>query len=140
MSGESIVGDIMICGFDNMVARKCFYGNWKAHATTIPEEERGKCLFIDGRLSANELQIFCITGTDDYYMKVYERDYLFEDYQAERQICSFKQTGFLAQMIGSFIVNLLVNFCANQVNPARRMALPFMTSYKSDLMFLDFKR
>lgn len=138
--GEEVVADIMICGFDNMRARKDFFAAWKSHVMALSEERRKDCLFIDGRLTADEFQIFCITGTDNFYMDDYVNNYLFNDYEAQRETCSYKQTGFLADMIGAFMVNLVVNFCANQVNPRRNMTLPFMTSYRSSMMFLDFKR
>ena len=140
MLGEDVVADIMVCGFDNMRARKDFFAAWKSHVMTLSEERRKDCLFIDGRLTADEFQIFCITGIDDFYMDNYVNNYLFNDYEAQRETCSYKQTGFLADMIGAFMVNLVVNFCANQVNPRRNMTLPFMTSYRSSIMFLDFKR
>ena len=140
MPGEEVVADIMICGFDNMRARKDFFAAWKSHVITLPEERKKDCLFIDGRLTADEFQIFCITGVDNFYMDDYVNNYLFNDYEAQRETCSYKQTGFLADMIGAFMVNLVVNFCANQVNPRRNMTLPFMTSYRSSMMFLDFKR
>ena len=140
MIGEEVIADIMICGFDNMRARKDFFAAWKSHVMTLSEERRKDCLFIDGRLTADEFQIFCITGTDNFYMDDYVNNYLFNDYEAQRETCSYKQTGFLADMIGAFMVNLVVNFCANQVNPRRNMTLPFMTSYRSSMMFLDFKR
>lgn len=138
--GEEIISDIMICGFDNMQSRRQFFTIWSAHVLELPEDQRGNCLFIDGRLTADEFQIFCIVGNDTYYMKEYEEKYLFSDYEAVSERCSYKQTGFLADMIGAFMVNLLVNFCANQVNPKKNMNLPFMTSYRSSMMFLDFKR
>ena len=47
---ESETTDIMICGFDNMEARKLFYNKWKSHVENKPEEERKNCLFIDGRI------------------------------------------------------------------------------------------
>ena len=138
--GEEVVADIMVCGFDNMRARKDFFAAWKNHVMALSEERRKDCLFIDGRLTADEFQIFCMTGTDNFYMDDYVSNYLFNDYEAQRETCSYKQTGFLADMIGAFMVNLIVNFCANQVNPRRNMTLPFMTSYRSSMMFLDFKR
>ena len=140
MLGEDVVADIMVCGFDNMRARRDFFTAWKNRVMTLTEERKKDCLFIDGRLTADEFQIFCITGTDNFYMNNYENHYLFNDYEAQREVCSYKQTGFLADMIGAFMVNLIVNFCANQVNPKRNMTLPFMTSYRSSMMFLDFKR
>lgn len=40
--------DIMICGFDNMEARKTFYRLWKARVRC--SNDMDKCLFIDGRI------------------------------------------------------------------------------------------
>ena len=138
--GEQVIADIMICGFDNMRARRDYFSAWKSHVMDLSEERRKECLFIDGRLTADEFQIFCMTGEDYFYMDDYMNNYMFYDHQAQRETCSYKQTGFLADMIGAFMVNLVVNFCANQVNPRRNMTLPFMTSYRSSMMFLDFKR
>ena len=60
--------DIMICGFDNMAARRIFYSVWKHHVMSIAEELRKHCLFIDGRLAAEEFQVLCIQGDDSYNM------------------------------------------------------------------------
>ena len=45
---ETQPGDIMICGFDNMQARKTFFHSWLRHIYKHPHPER--CLFIDGRI------------------------------------------------------------------------------------------
>lgn len=137
---EEIVGDIMICGFDNMSARRAFFTKWLNNVTSKSEEEMKNCLFIDGRLTADELQIFCMTGVDDYYIEKYKSEYLFSDIDAENTVCSFKQTGYLAGFIGSLITNLFVNHCANLSNPLRNMPLPFKTSYKADVMYLDTEK
>ena len=47
---ESEASDTMICGFDNMAARKLFFDKWVNHVQSKPEEERKNCLFIDGRI------------------------------------------------------------------------------------------
>lgn len=127
--------DIMICGFDNMVARDVFYNVWKDHVTRIPEGDRSKCLFIDGRLAAEEFQVFCIKGDDDFLMKKYENEWLFSDDEAEATLCSYKQTSFCANMIASVMVNLFVNFIANQCNPLIERELPFYTSYDAERMY-----
>ena len=49
-TAESEATDIMICGFDNMEARKLFFDKWFEHVGNKPEGERSKCLFIDGRI------------------------------------------------------------------------------------------
>lgn len=130
--------DIMICGFDNMEARKVFYMKWSSRVKTLPEEERKHCLFIDGRLAAEELQVLCIRGDDTYNMSRYLREWLFSDSQADSTQCSYKQTTFMANMIGSIIVNLFVNFCANDIEgenaPAIERDLPFLTTYDASMM------
>ena len=130
--------DIMICGFDNMEARKVFYTKWSNRVRSLPEEERKHCLFIDGRLAAEELQVLCIRGDDTYNMGRYIREWLFSDSQADSTQCSYKQTTFMANMIGSIIVNLFVNFCANDIEgenaPAIERDLPFLTTYDASMM------
>lgn len=122
-------GDIMICGFDNMEARKVFFESWCNHLGTIPKEDRRKCLFIDGRLSINVLQVLCITGDDVYNQDRYRSQFLFSDEEAEETICSLKQTTYLACMIGSFITNMFVNHVANLLDPVIPYDLPFFTEY-----------
>ena len=131
---ESEASDIMICGFDNMKARKLYYYKWVNHIKELDDDTKKHCLFLDGRLAAEEFQVFCITGDDAYNQKLYETKYLFDDEQADATVCSYKQTSYMANMIGSMIVNLFVNFVANEVGGARD--LPFLTSYEGEsLMF-----
>lgn len=127
-------GNVMICGFDNMAARKTFYNSWKRHIQTLTPDSRTKCLFLDGRLSIDTLQIFCIQGDDKVSMDRYETEFLFSDFQAEHTVCSMKQTTYLACMIGSLMVNLFTNFIANSLNPIIPYDLPFFTEYDSPNM------
>ena len=126
--------DIMICGFDNMAARKTFFKSWTNHllATDHPEN----CLFIDARLDMEEFQVFCIKGNDIYHIKKYEDEYLFADWQAESVACSVKQTTYCANMIGSIVVNLFTNFISNTLNPVIERDLPFKTYYNASMMYL----
>ena len=124
---------IMICGFDNMQARKDFYHVWKSK---IDDSNRERCLFLDGRLSAEEFQIFCIRGTDEYRMKEYEYKWLFSDAEAEETVCSYKQTSHCACMIASMMVNLFTNFIANMCEPLVERDLPFLTYYDATTMYL----
>lgn len=126
----------MICGFDNMAARGIFYTKWKE------ELERGRVpaeqyLFIDGRLAAEEFQVFAITGDNKAAMQRYEKDFLFPDEEAEATFCSYKQTSYMANMIGSVIVNIFTNFCANECGLAFPREVPFLTTYRAD--YMDFK-
>lgn len=127
-------GDIMICGFDNMSARKTFFNSWRNHISNKSVEERSKCLYLDGRLSMDTLQILCIKGDDQYNVERYEREFLFADYEADATVCSRKQTTYLACMIGSLMVNLFTNFIANSLNPVIPYDLPFFTEYDAQNM------
>jgi sulfur carrier protein ThiS adenylyltransferase len=126
--------DIMMCGFDNMEARGIFYRQWLVHVDSKPEEEKKKCLFLDGRLSIDTLQIFCITGDDTANMARYSNNYLFSDDEADETVCSMKQTTYLACMIGSLMTNLFTNFVANLLNPVIPYDLPFFTEYDAQNM------
>lgn len=130
---DTPAGDIMICGFDNMQARKDFFEAWVKHLVNHPSPS--KCLFIDGRLNMEEFQVFCMRGNDTYSIEKYHREYLFEDYQAESLQCSMKQTTYCANMIGSVIVNLFTNFIANQLKPLIDRDVPFKTYYDASMMY-----
>lgn len=134
-TAESEATDIMICGFDNMEARKVFFNAWEDRLMSKPEEERGKCLFIDGRLAAEEYQVFAIQGNDLRAIREYRIKWLFSDAVADETICSYKQTTFMANMIASVMVNLFVNFVANECNPIIDRDVPFMTQYSADTMY-----
>lgn len=134
-TAESEATDIMICGFDNMEARKLFFDAWEDRLLSKPEEERGKMLFIDGRLAAEEFQVFAIQGNDIRAIREYRSKWLFSDAVADETICSYKQTTFMANMIASVMVNLFVNFVANECNPIIDRDVPFMTQYSADTMY-----
>lgn len=123
----SPASDIMISGLDNMDARKKVFAAWKKRVNGHSTVDKAKCLFIDGRLEAESLQVFCIEGCNDWEIKEYEEKYLFDDSEAAETVCSYKQTAFMANMIAGVITNLLVNFAANEIGSMR--ALPFRTYY-----------
>lgn len=127
--------DIMICGFDNMAARKTFFNKWLDHVRGKSEAERANCLYIDGRLAAEEFQVLCIKGDDEFNINRYEKEFLFSDIEADATVCSYKQTTFMANMIASVMVNLFVNFVANQCEPLIDRDLPFYTTYSAETMY-----
>ena len=131
-------GKVMICGFDNMAARRVFFESW--HRNLLRYQSRDsefnpkEFLFIDGRLAAEELQVFCLRGDDEYSINKYRNEYLFLDEEAEPTLCSYKQTSFMANMIGGIIANLFVNFVTNLCDVPLERDLPFFTSYSADYM------
>ena len=135
-SADDFRSDVMICGFDNMEARKLFFNSWVEHVDSLDADEslQRKCLFIDGRLDFDTLQVFCIQGTDREAMERYREKYLFSDEEAESTICSMKQTSYLAAMIGSVITNLFTNWVANSLDPIIPYDVPFFTEYNAQHM------
>lgn len=127
-------GNIMMCGFDNMQARKEFFRAWCNRLDSMSDEDRKKCLFLDGRLSIDTLQVFCIVGDDVPSILRYSEQYLFDDSEAEHTVCSMKQTTYLACMIGSLMTNLFTNFVANLLDPIIPYDLPFFTEYDAQNM------
>lgn len=134
-TAERDTADIMICGFDNMEARKLFFDKWYAHVSAKETtEEKKQCLFIDGRLSAEYFQVFAITGDDVESQNNYHNNELFSDAEADETVCSYKQTTYMANMIGSVIVNVFTNFVANEVAGAPIRELPYLTTYDGNSM------
>lgn len=132
----SQAGNIMICGFDNMAARRTFFNSWDQHVKSYNDvSDRAKCLFIDGRLAAESFQVLCLKGNDPYAIEKYTEHWLFSDDEAEETICSYKQTSFCANMIASTMVNCFVNFIANQCNPLIPRDVPFLTEYDASMMY-----
>lgn len=130
---------IMICGLDNMSSRRTCFLTWLNRVNKLPVEERASCLFIDGRLAAEEFQVFCMRGNDAHLVSEYADKWLFDDKEAEETLCSYKQTSFCANMIASVIVNLFVNFVANMCQPLIDRELPFFTYYNAENMFFKTK-
>lgn len=128
---------IMMCGVDNMATRRIAFEAWASMVKEMNNPmQKEECLFIDGRLSAENLQIFCISGTDDYYMDEYRKDWLFSDKEADKTPCSYKQTTYCASLIGSLMTNLFINWCTNKNNPTIPRSVPFMTEYAADQIYL----
>ena len=133
---RSSTSKIMICGFDNMGARKLFYNKWKE---AIIQEESHEYLFIDGRLTADMFQLFCIQGNDAYTQDEYERNWLFEDEDADDTDCTFRQTSHIAAMLGTYITTYFTNFCSNLSPDNFPKRIPWFMEYNSIVNTYDFK-
>lgn len=75
------------------------------------------------------MQVLCITGDNYPGIEKYKQEFLFTDEDADETVCSYKQTTYMANMIGSIIVNLFTNFVANELVGAPIRSLPFFTAY-----------
>lgn len=88
-------------------------------------------------MAAEKFQVLAITGDDEYNIKRYKDEFLFSDEEAEETLCSYKQTTYMANMIGSVMVNLFTNFMANKAGSPIPRSLPFLTSYTGDFLMFN---
>lgn len=98
---NSLYGPVMFSAFDNMEARKQMFKNWKS---TV--EGYQQAIFIDGRLLAEQLQVFFVTPDR---IPLYEK-YLFDDKDVPDQNCSYKQTSHFAAAIAAKMVQGFTNW------------------------------
>lgn len=128
---ESTMTNIYVfSGFDNMKARYNMYHKWKEHYASNPA-----AIFIDGRLTAEQLQIFCIVGGDTANMEKYEKEHLFLDEDVAPIACTFKQTSHAAAMIASHMVGFFTNHITN-VNVGKSRSVPFFWEYLIPIDYL----
>lgn len=126
---DSPTNDIVICGFDNMTARKIAFANWKLMFEGTFRPNRSECFFQDGRLLAEQLQIFNIPGDRPDLIEKYEKEYLFDDSEVEEAECTFKQTSHCAAMIASHMVGFLTNWVSNVDSGRVFKQVPFYYEY-----------
>lgn len=96
----------MFSAFDNMKARKDLFEVWKKSIPNCPVTP----IFIDGRLTMEQLQIFCVTPDR---IEEYEQNHLFDDSEVEDAPCTMKQTSHSAAMIASHMVGSFTNHITN---------------------------
>jgi len=119
---DSPTHHFMFSAFDNMKARKDLFEVWKKSHANCPVTP----LFIDGRLTMEQLQIFCVTPEN---MDRYEEEYLFEDSEVEDAPCTLKQTSHSAAMIASHMVGFFTNHITNIYEREVVRDVPFFYEY-----------
>lgn len=132
-SDSSFFSPVVIACLDSMSARKTAFTAWRKAVDGTNNKE--DYLFIDGRLSAETLQVFAVSGDDEDNINRYEAT-LFDDSEADSEICSYKQTSFMANMIASVITNVFVNYVASKLEGGAAREIPFKTEYLGEMMWL----
>lgn len=118
----------MISAFDNMKARKMFFEAWKKSLINYGVSSKDG-LFIDGRLSMEGYEIYCVTPDK---IKEYEET-LFLDEEVEDLPCTMKQTTHVAAMIGSQITALFTNHVTNIRAGKAIRSVPFKYTFFTPL-------
>ncbi|NCD06242.1 MAG: hypothetical protein EOL97_08990 [Spirochaetia bacterium] len=116
---------ITITGLDNMKTRKEVFEAWKT--------QDNRELLIDGRLSANFYEVYVVQkGQEEEYEKT-----LFNDDEIEDAPCTFKQTAYMAMMIGARITQILVNYLTNKYQNEDALIVPKMVKEYSEPFYFE---
>ena len=142
---ESMSHNYVFSAFDNMQARKDMFAAWKeyvkewgefksvADATHIPDISLSEPIFIDGRLTAEQMQIFCVTPDK---IEEYEK-HLFDDTEVQDAPCTMKQTSHSAAMIASHMVGFFTNHMTNNAVKDKDRTVPFFWEYFIPINYIN---
>ena len=142
---DSMSHHYVMSAFDNMQARKDMFNAWCEYVeewrATVehekdlnPEDKFGEIpIFIDGRLTAEQMQIFCVTPDK---IEAY-KEYLFDDSEVEDAPCTMKQTSHSAAMIASHMVGFFTNHMTNNAEEDSVRAVPFMWEYFIPINYIN---
>lgn len=134
---DSMSHNYVFSAFDNMQARKDMFAAWKEYvkewedfkgivdAAHIPNISLSEPIFIDGRLTAEQMQIFCVTPDK---IEEYEK-HLFDDTEVQDAPCTMKQTSHSAAMIASHMVGFFTNHMTNNAIGEKDRIVPFFWEY-----------
>ena len=142
---DSMSHHYVFSAFDNMQARKDMFAAWKeyvkewedfkdvADAAHIPNISLSEPIFIDGRLTAEQMQIFCVTPDK---IEEYEK-HLFDDTEVQDAPCTMKQTSHSAAMIASHMVGFFTNHMTNNAVKDKDRTVPFFWEYFIPINYIN---
>ena len=122
--------NIYVLALDSIDTRRAMYRSILSKCTDI-----ASTYIIDGRLTAETLQVFTCNTKSKYSIDRYFKSF-FDKKDAMPTVCSFKQTFYMASMIGNIIANLIVNISINRSNEFY-VPVPSFIEYNSRT--LDYK-
>ena len=125
---NSMGGNIMFSGFDNMKAREDMFHVWCSYVESGVAEKKD-CIFIDGRLLAEQMQILCVTGDKPEDIERYRTEFLFSDEDVPDGPCTMRQTSHAAAMIAAMMVGFFTNFIHNMRTNSKMRTVPFYHEY-----------
>jgi len=98
--------DIVCVSFDNIKARRIIFEQWL-------EFGKPNSLFVDGRMSAQNGQVFTATKEDTESTKFYTSTF-FDDSEVPELPCTAKATTHCGSLIASLMVTQITNWLNNQ--------------------------
>jgi molybdopterin/thiamine biosynthesis adenylyltransferase len=117
----SMTGSYVFSAFDNMKARRDMFERWLLLNSSNPN-----AIFIDGRLTMEQLQVFCVTPDQ---AEMYREDHLFDDSEVADAPCTLKQTSHSAAMIASEMTAFFTNHITNVKEENKVRSTPFFQEY-----------
>ena len=142
---DSMSHHYVFSAFDNMQARKDMFNSWKEYVKewkefqdiAVMSEETNinitEPIFIDGRLTAEQMQIFCVTPDK---IEEYEK-HLFDDTEVQDAPCTMKQTSHSAAMIASHMVGFFTNHMTNNAVKDKDRTVPFFWEYFIPINYIN---
>ena len=141
---DSMTHNYVFSAFDNMQARKDMFAAWKEYikewedfrniaAESVLNTALEEPIFIDGRLTAEQMQIFCVTPDK---IEEYEK-HLFDDSEVEDAPCTMKQTSHSAAMIASHMVGFFTNHMTNNAVKDKDRTVPFFWEYFIPINYIN---
>lgn len=112
--------DVVCVSFDNIKARQIVYGQWC-------DTGKEKSLFVDGRMSIEQGQIFTVNKGNEVEMKAYEATF-FDDSELPEASCTFKATSHCGALIASLMTAQVANWFTN----SNTKAMPRVVSKQTD--------
>lgn len=125
----SMTGYYVFSGFDNMEARNNMFTLWEQQVNDLPEADKHRCVFIDGRLLAEQIQIFCIVGNKPEDLINYRANFLFPDNDVPDAPCTMKQTSHAAAIIAGLMTGFFTNHIHNVRTGSVTRCVPFSHEY-----------
>lgn len=120
----SLLRPVTFGALDNMSTRKYLFETWFKRYAQVKD-----AIFIDGRLTAEQLQIFAITGDNIKRAEHYMNNHLFSDDEVEEDRCTFKQSTFMAMTIAGLMTGIYTNHLANRVLEDNAYQVPYLTEF-----------
>ena len=141
---DSMSHSYVFSAFDNMQARKDMFAAWKEYvkewedfrniaAESVLNTALEEPIFIDGRLTAEQMQIFCVTPDK---IEEYEK-HLFDDTEVQDAPCTMKQTSHSAAMIASHMVGFFTNHMTNNAVKDKDRTVPFFWEYFIPINYIN---
>lgn len=127
---DSLSNEVVIAAFDNMAGRRLAFENWLALMEDDKANE-GNYLFVDGRLLAEQYQVYAVTCKPSSIARYKET--LFEDGVIPEVMCTLKSTTHCSMGIASDIIGVVTNFAANKTYGFEAREVPFCIEKSIDL-------